>query len=80
MSASTPPKANPNSGMLEGMRCPNCSSFEPFHIVECNVIEVYDEGFGRDLPLGWDDDSSCRCGKCNFEGIVRDFKADASGA
>lgn len=80
MSASTSLQ-NSNSGMLEGFQCPQCQSFEPFQIVECNLIEVFDQGFGRDIALGWDDDSSCKCVECGFEGEVRNFRAeDVSGA
>ncbi len=79
MSTSTPLK-NPNSGLLEGFACPECGSFEPFEIIERILIEVFDEGWGRDTALGWDADSCCRCGECGREGIVADFKAQEGGA
>lgn len=80
MSASTPLQ-NPNCGMLERFQCPKCASFDPFEIIERNLILVFDDGFGRDFDLGWDEDSFGRCDECGHEGVVGDFKSDeASGA
>jgi hypothetical protein len=79
MSASTR-GATPNSGMLAGFQCPKCNSFEPFEIIESNLILVFDDGFGRDFAPGWDDAAFCRCDACGHEGVVGDFRKEEGGA
>ena len=64
---------------IKGMRCPNpeCSNKECFEIELDPVIAVVTEDTihaGED-PQHWDDQSWCRCYKCNEIGTVGQFIA-----
>jgi len=63
-----------NENCLEGMRCPECGSYEPFTIhVEAEAL-MYDNGYKDVCNLEWDDDSYCRCKACGFTGVVMNFR------
>ena len=65
-----------NTNCLEGMRCPRCGSYEPFTIygVTGNAV-VYDDGTEEVVGIEWKEDTECKCGRCEFDGLVREFKA-----
>lgn len=68
---------NPNTNVLQGMRCPKCESFGPFCISYHTSGIFTDEG--EDEQVGdheWDDDSSCVCQDCDYAGIVGDFNEE----
>lgn len=62
-----------NENCLEGMSCPKCGSEEPFNISIRTVMEVWDNGTEGNEDTEWDDKDYCRCGRCKYEGKVRDF-------
>jgi hypothetical protein len=52
---------NPNGNCLEGMRCPACGSYGPFHIeAEC-CVTVWDSGTEDYGGCEWGNGSACRC-------------------
>jgi hypothetical protein len=63
-----------NVNCLEGMRCPECGSYEPFLIGIKTVGKVFDDGVSETFDNEWDDDSYCRCCECDHEGAVADFQ------
>ena len=76
----TIPKKTKNENVLEGMKCPNCGSLEPFRIEVSTVLRFTDEGedFLNDKGADqeWQDDSYCECVECDFAGKVADFKTE----
>ncbi len=68
-----------NSNCLEGFRCPECGSYEPFDIEVNATITVYDNGHGDAEHTEWDENSSCICVECGRAGIVDDFTSDSEG-
>ena len=68
-------RKGPNTNCLDGMRCPRCGSYEPFTIygLTGNAV-VYDEGTEEVTGIEWEDDAECKCGRCEFDGLVREFK------
>ncbi|SNS00143.1 hypothetical protein SAMN04488503_2278 [Humidesulfovibrio mexicanus] len=66
-----------NSNCLEGFRCPECGSYEPFDIEVKTTVTVYDNGSGDMEHAEWDDDSQCTCVECGHMGIVGAFTSDS---
>ena len=67
----------PNRNCLEGMRCPQCGSEEPFRIVVTMSVKMWDEGSGDDTMGGdqeWDEHSYCECCECEYHGNVGNFR------
>jgi len=62
-----------NQNWLEGMRCPQCGSLEPFTICSEMFALVKDSGIYEEWAYEWAPTSFCRCEKCNFTGIAADF-------
>jgi hypothetical protein len=68
-----------NTNCLEGMKCPECGSLEPFRIEIKTMLLMYDDGSEDDKLSGsqeWDDDSYCECCGCLRHGTVQDFKTE----
>jgi len=67
--------------MPNDLKCPECGTEDgPLEIeaVIYTTITLYkdgseDDGYGETT---WEDDSSCRCVECGFEGVVADFSPD----
>lgn len=72
-----PARSKGNVGDLDGMMCPECGSLEPFRIDQRSVMMVNDDGMKNYFTVQpeWDLDSYCRCDKCEFSGVARDFLA-----
>jgi hypothetical protein len=70
-----------NTNCLEGMKCPQCKSEEPFRI-HCTVIVLMEDyGSMEDLSGSeWDRDSLCECESCDYAGTVEDFTIDKTEA
>ena len=62
-----------NTNCLEGMRCPECGSLEPFLISARVTVVAYDDGVAPDGDIEWEGDSGCLCKECGHSGIVSDF-------
>ena len=65
-----------NSNCLDGMRCPSikCGSYGPFQIsAECEV-DISDDGTDDAVNFTWEDDSYCRCLRCEQMKKIGDFK------
>lgn len=65
-----------NSNCLDGFQCPKCGSLEPFTICAQVMCTVYDEGTDEYGDVEWEDDSYCRCHKCDHTGVVKDFQKE----
>lgn len=63
-----------NSNCLEGMRCPNCRSREPFAIYGKAWFKVYDDGSDTFESLEWSSRASCRCEECGYLATVKAFQ------
>jgi hypothetical protein len=62
-----------NTNCLEGMQCPKCGSFGPFHIrAECTSL-VHDSGIEDKWDVEWSDENACWCVDCRHEGTVKSF-------
>ena len=74
--------ANPNTNCLEGMQCPRCGIYGPFHIAVTTTVRVSDDGSEAfDAPHEWDDDSFAWCpSPCDFDGPIHKFKKDTESA
>lgn len=65
---------NPNTNCLEGMRCPNCGSYGPFHIDVTISVLVLDSGaYDEGGDYEWHGHTHCRCHGCNHDGTVATF-------
>lgn len=67
----------PNNNCLEGIRCPQCGSEEPFRIVVTTTVLMWDDGTDYDKMGGeteWDEESYCECHACGKYGRVKDFR------
>ncbi len=65
-----------NNNCLDGLRCPNCGSDEPFRIQVTQTVLMYDQGSEDDDMGGhmeWDESSYCECHECNDGATVKDF-------
>lgn len=64
-----------NTNCLQGLRCPQCGSYEPFHIEVLTVVQMWDDGTESDLGggLDWKEDSYIDCYACQHSGTVKDF-------
>lgn len=74
--------SNPNENCLEGMSCPKCLSFGPFHIEIQTVVLHGDEGI-LDMPNDkfWDDTSFCACPEpCGYQATVLAFHEEEFSA
>ncbi len=74
---------NPNTNCLEGMQCPRCGNYGPFHIAVTTVVNMADDGSQYVSGYGeeWNDDSHAWCpSPCDFDGAVRNFKKDPESA
>ncbi|WP_156479977.1 hypothetical protein [Ferrimonas marina] len=70
---------NKNVNCLEGMECPKCGHAGPFKLVVTAQYEVLmsDDGSdGHPTDTYWDNDSSCRCMECDFDGKAGQFQMD----
>lgn len=66
-----------NTGLLNGMQCPQCDSYGPFNIETLAVIEVRDsavEGWNQRYGAEWTNDSWCQCVECSYTKTVGEFK------
>ena len=63
-----------NSNCLEGIRCPECGSEEPFNISAQAVFRVCDDGTESYGDVEWDDNSAIMCLECWHRGKVKAFK------
>jgi hypothetical protein len=70
---------NPNTGCLEGMRCPSCASFGPFDIeaTQTGTVKVSDAGpdLVGALPV-WGATAACECCACQYQGTVGAFRGE----
>lgn len=66
--------ARTNTGNLEDMMCPECSSEGPFHIACTTTALVWDATVGDHEEMTWDEDSDCTCTNCGHAGTVKGFK------
>jgi len=68
---------NPNENNLVGFQCPECQSYGPFWIEITTTVLMDDEDgtIDEEGHQGWEDDSDCRCDKCEHDGTVKDFKS-----
>ena len=65
---------NPNTSCLEGMRCPKCGYHDHFLIAIVQTASVYDDGTeGTHGDIYWEDESSCKCGDCDYSATVKEF-------
>ena len=64
-------KLTPNTGILEDIRCPKCSSYEPFYI-NFGARLVYDQATQNTYV--WDMESGIVCVECQHKGVVGEFK------
>ena len=64
---------NPNNNCLDGFKCPECGSFEPFRITCTATIEMWDDGSDNHEGIDWEDDSPCLCLSCPHVGTVKTF-------
>ena len=62
-----------NQNCLQGMKCPECGSEEPFTISAHCWVDMTDEGSDEVRDLEWDNDSTCVCGACGHAALVGDF-------
>ena len=67
-----------NTNCLEGMKCPECGSLEPFDIRVTVTMEVSDLGTDDYNDVEWENGSQCCCRMCGFDGVVSDFKVEDS--
>jgi hypothetical protein len=65
-----------NNNVLDGMRCPNCASEEPFYIEVTMMVTVYDGGTeqSKHSDTEWSDDAYAECVDCRWSGIVADLQ------
>ena len=73
---------NPNENNLVSFQCPECRSYGPFRI-EITTTVLMDDEYGtidEGSHRAWDEDSDCRCDKCDFDGTVKDFKITKGAA
>jgi hypothetical protein len=69
-----------NENCLEGLRCPQCGSEEPFRVEVKVMMLIWDDGEDDDsMSAGrnWDDASYCECFECHHTGTVADFRIAA---
>jgi hypothetical protein len=64
----------PNHNCLEGIMCPECSSYGPFNIVADCIAQIFDSGIEHTWDFGWGDECVCTCAICGHHGQVKDFK------
>lgn len=71
MAAQTEEQAN--TGRLEGIRCPQCGSYEPFFIGPIKAtLKVCDDSI-EEYDAEWNNESDIACDECDHIGIVDDF-------
>ena len=63
-----------NTNCLEGFKCPECGSYEPFMIALNTVGKVFDDGVAETFDNEWDNASWCQCCGCDHYGTVADFR------
>ena len=66
-----------NTNCLTGFRCPECGSHGPFRIAATSLFTIHDDGAWDFGEIEYDDGSYCVCDRCDHDGIVRDFQAEA---
>lgn len=62
-----------------GMACPQCGDDEKMQVTAQVVVLLVVEGVddvGNDRE--WEDNSSCSCTACGFDGVVKDFVVPTS--
>lgn len=64
-----------NTNVLAGMACPECKSEGPFLILASAYAEVSDQGVTDVDSFEWDEESNCKCTKCEHKGTVQQFHA-----
>lgn len=63
-----------NTNCLDGMKCPECGSDEPFRIASQCWAMVFDSGVEDTSDLEWNDNDACQCPLCGYMGKVKDFR------
>ena len=65
-----------NINCLDGLRCPECGSYEPFIIRGVADFEAYDDGvtLAEDPQIDWYDSSWCHCKNCGYAYQIKSFK------
>ena len=66
----------PNENCLEGIRCPQCGSEEPFEIDVKALAKVFDSGTDDFRDVEWSDESYCKCLECGHRSTVSQFKVE----
>lgn len=69
------PCVNPNTGFLEGKRCPQCGSYGALEVLVLKRVRMYDNGTddAEDGSCEFDDDSPATCCRCGHEAKLGDF-------
>lgn len=69
---------NTNTGLLEGVRCPECRQFEAFIVHEVKVVlRVSDGAFElEEEPDRLADYADLECPECSHTGTVAEFRED----
>lgn len=68
------PDTNENTNCLQGMKCPECGSLEPFDIVATTVVSMWDEGSEDAKGFEWGDTNYCTCTSCEHHALVSEFQ------
>lgn len=63
-----------NTNCLDGIKCPECGSEEPFNISAKAIFTVYDDGTDSYGGVEWDDNSAIECLECGHRGKIKEFK------
>lgn len=68
-----------NENNLDGMKCPECGSYGPFHIMVEHMVCMHDDG-SEDIGghMEWGPTSYIQCPGCLESGIVRYFTEETS--
>lgn len=69
--------SGPNTNCLQDMRCPECGSYGPFWIsvTILGTVLMSDAGTIEERidSTDWEDNDSCRCADCGYDGVAKDF-------
>jgi len=69
--------SNPNTNCLEGMACPKCESYGPFHIDITTTVLHDDDGVIDDSnDKHWGSDSWCMCNDCRYTATIKEFESE----
>lgn len=67
-----------NINCLQGIRCPECGSEEPFLIEMTGTVKAFDAGTEDMYDSEWNEESYMSCVECKHKGIVADFSNGGS--